>query len=202
MKAWKILAPLSLAAAGAAALVLTRRKGSGKPAVKAAPAEKKAAPAKTPVNLKTGSYSFISGFQNASTVELQLDYDAERFSFAVVEEGFLSYSSDSHVALLEGEDFSLQIEYAAYYGDEDFAAHCKGLAEKYKDLSPARYGSVEGVKYLEGDNVYFCLPIPEDAHSFVQVILFKAKGNDTELCDMPADPDVTALLSSIRFTRS
>ena len=58
MKKWTILAPLGLAAAGAAALVLLKKK----PEVKAAPAKggpaKKPAPAKAPANLKTGSYSF------------------------------------------------------------------------------------------------------------------------------------------------
>lgn len=206
MKKWQILAPLGLAAAGAAALLLKR-----KPAEKAAPAAKaptkspagakKPAPVKAPARLETGSYSFISGFRNASTVEMTLSYDPEKFSYAVVEENFLSYSSDSHVAIVDGEDFSFQIEYAAYYSGEDYTAHCKGLAEKYKDFSPARYGSVEGVKYLEGDNVCFCFPIPDDASSYLLVTLFKAKSNDTELADMPDDPDVAALLSSIRFAK-
>lgn len=202
MKKWQILAPLGLAAAGAAALLLKRKPAkAASPAPKAAPAAKKAPAPKAPEKLEEGSYSFISGFQNASTVEMSLSYDPERFRYAVVEGDFLSYSSDSHVAILEGEDFSLQIEYAAYYSGEDYAAHCKGLQEKYSDFAPARYGRVDCCVYLEGDNVCFCLPIPEDAHSYVQVILFKAKGNDTELIDMPADPDLTAILSSIRFRK-
>ena len=108
MKKWTILAPLGLAAGAAAALLLLKKKPAEKAAApKAAP--QKAAP-KAPANLKQGSYSFISGFQNAATVDMSLDYDSDAFSFAVVEEGFLSYSSDSHVAILEGEDFSLQVE--------------------------------------------------------------------------------------------
>ena len=202
MKKWTILAPLGLAAAGAAALVLLKKKPEAKAApAKAGPA-KKPAPAKAPANLKTGSYSFISGFQNASTVEMTLDYDADKFSFAVVEENFLSYSSDSHVAILEGEDFSLQLEYAAFYPGEDFAAHCASLAEKHQDFAPVRYGSVDAVKYLEGDALSFCLPIPEDAHSYVQVLLFKAKGNDTPLPELAEDPDLSAILSSVRFHRA
>lgn len=201
MKKWTIYASLGLLAVGAAALVLKRKApAAATPAGETNAAGKKAAP-KAPVQCKTGIYSFISGYRNAATVEMSLNYDAEKFSFAVVEENFLSYSSDSHVAILEGEDFSLQIEYAAYYGGEDYAAHCKGLQEKYSDFAPARYGRVDCCVYLEGDNVCFCLPIPEDAHSYVQVILFKAKGNDTELIDMPADPDLTAILSSIRFRK-
>ena len=200
MKKWTILAPLGLAA-GAAALVLLKKKSAGKAApAKAADAKQPAAP-KAPANLKTGSYSFISGFQNASTVEMTLDYDADKFSFSVVEENFLSYSSDSHVAILEGEDFSLQLEYAAFYPGEDFAAHCASLAEKHKSFAPVRYGSVDAVKYLEGDNLFFCVPIPEDEHSYVQVLVFKDKGNDTPLPELAKDPDLSAMLESIRFER-
>ena len=200
MKKWTILAPLGLAAGAAAALVLLKKKPAEKAAApKTAP--QKAAP-KAPANLKQGSYSFISGFQNAATVDMTLDYDSDAFSFAVVEEGFLSYSSDSHVAILEGEDFSLQLEYAAYYGGEDFAAHCASLAEKHRDFAPVRYGSVDAVKYLEGDNLCFCIPIPGDDHSYVLALLFKAKGNDTPLPDLAEDPNLRAILSSIRFSRS
>ena len=201
MKKWMILAPLGLAAGAAAALVLLKKKPAEKAAApKAAPAKKDAP--KAPANLKQGSYSFISGFQNAATVDMTLDYDADAFSFAVVEEGFLSYSSDSHVAILEGEDFSLQLEYAAYYSGEDFASHCASLAEKHQDFAPVRYGSVDAVKYLEGDALCFCIPIPQDDHSYVQVLLFKAKGNDTPLPDLAEDENLKAILSSIRFGRS
>ena len=196
MKKWTILAPLGLAA-GAAALLLMKKKGA-----KAAPAAKEADPKKAPpANWQTGSYSFISGYQNAATVELRLGYDGDKFSYAVVSEDFLSYSSDSHVALVQGEDFSLQLEYAAYFTGEDFAAHCASLAEKHKSFAPVRYGSVDAVKYLEGDTLCFCVPIPEDEHSYVQVLVFKGKGNDTPLPELAKDPDLSAMLESIRFER-
>ena len=198
MKKRTILLPLGLAA-GAAALLLMKKKAAPKaaPAGKAPEAGRKTPPA----NWKTGTYSFISGFQNAATVEMSLGYDGDKFSYAVVSEDFLSYSSDSHVAILEGEDFSLQLEYGAYFTGEDFAAHCATLAEKHRDFGPVRYGSVDAVKYLEGDNLCFCIPIPGDAQSYVQVLLFKAKGNDTPLPDMAGDPDLSAVLESIRFAR-
>ena len=201
MKKWTILAPLGLAAGAAAAALLLNKKAGPKETPAKGTGAKKPAPAKAPANVKTGSYSFISGFQNAATVEMTLDYDGEKFSYAVVEEDFLSYSSDSHVALLQGEDFSLQIEYAAYFTGEDFPAHCAALAEKYQSFAPVRYDSVDAVKYLEGDNLCFCVPIPEDEHSYVQVLLFKDKGNDTPLPDMAEDPDLGAILSSIRFQK-
>ena len=82
------------------------------------PAAKKPAPA---AQLKTGSYSFVSGYKDAATVEVKVGYDPERFSFAVIEDSFPAYSSDSHVAVIYGEDFTAQIEYAGYYHGEDFA---------------------------------------------------------------------------------
>ena len=201
MKKWQILAPLGLAAAGAAVFLLRRSSAKPASASKTAP-ERQSAPAKTPAKQNTGSYSFISGFRDAATVEMQISYDPEKFSYAVVEEGFLSDTSDSHVALVEGEDFSLQLEYASYYAGEDFEAFLSHLAEKHRDMTAVRYGSVDGVKYLAGDNICFCIPIPEDAFSYLLVTLFKAKDNDTELSELPDDPQVAALLESIRFTRS
>ena len=188
--------PLGLAA-GAAALLLLKKKAKAAPVGKAPAAAKKAPPA----DWRTGSYSFISGYQNAAAVEMRVGYDADKFRFSVVSEDFLSYSSDSHVALLEGEDFSIQFEYGAYFTGEDFAAHCATLAEKHRDFGPVRYGSVDAVKYLEGDALCFCIPIPEDASSYVQALLFKDKGNDTPLQDLAQDPDLAAILESIRFEK-
>ena len=102
---WKIITALGLAAAGAVAsgiAVLLQKL----PPEEAAPA----GDTKTgPKNLVTGSYSFISGFQDAATVEVCLDYDPEAFSFVVVEDEFLNYSSASHAAIVCGRDFNLQL---------------------------------------------------------------------------------------------
>ena len=133
---------------------------------------------------------------------MRLDYDPERYGFAVVEEGFLSGSSDSHVALLQGEALSIQFEYASYYAGEEADGQWSAQREKHPDLSVLRFGALEAACYLEGDSVCFCLPIPEDGHSYVLATLFKAKDNDTPLADMPKDPDVEAILSSVRFERS
>ena len=206
MKKWQIIAPLSLAAAGgAAALVLLKKKPATKAdkpqAAKGAPAKAaKPAPAKkAPANEKTGSYSFISGFQNASTVEMTLRYDADRFSFDVVEENFLLYSSDSHVALMEGEDFLLQIEYASFYTGEDLAAHTRSLREKYADVAEIAYGANKGLRYYEGDNV--CFQFPVDEHSYVLVTVVKAKGNDDELSALPEYEDMKDILGSMKFAK-
>ncbi len=196
---WKIIAPLALSAAGAlaAGIAVLLEKTDKTPA--AAAPEQKAAAAKA---LCEGSYSFISGFRDAATVELSLRYDPERFSFSVVEEDFLSASSDSHVALVFGEDFNLQIEYAGYYADEDFAAHRAALAEKHADLAEVSYGALKGVSWLDGDNMALCFPIPEDAHSCLLVTVQKTAAYDDAVTTLPAHPELRALLESARITRS
>ena len=197
---WKVIAPLALSAAGALAaglVVLLGKNDQDAPAA-AAPA-KKAAPEKA---LCVGSYSFISGFKDAAPVEMSLSYDPEKFSFTVVEEDFLSYSSDSHVAIVYGEDFNLQIEYAGFYADEDFAARCAALAEKHADLAEVSYGDLKGVSYLDGDNMALCLAIPGDAHSFLLVTVQKTSAYDDAVTTLPAHPELRALLESVSFTRS
>ena len=198
MKKWQMIAPLGLLAAGAAAAAILLKK---KPAASgAAPAKGKAPEkAKAPAGeLRTGSYEFISGFKEAKTVELTLRYDAGRYSFAVIDEEFLAYSSDSHVAVLYGEAFNLQLEYALYYQGEDFAALTREAEGKYQGFGRVAYGGSEGFRYIAGDNVCFCFP-SGDAYSYVLVTLFKAPDNDTELSDMPADPELSALFGSMEI---
>ena len=184
-------------AAGAAAAFLLKKKGSSKTAAKPA-----AQTAPTVRNAKIGSYSFISGFQNAVTVEMQLDYDADRFSYSVREDEFLTESGDSHVAVLYGEDYSAQFEYGSYYRGEDFARFRTELAAKHRDLADTVYGENRGLQYLAGDNICLVFPIPDDSSSFLLVTLVKAKGNDDEITALPGYADVNAQLSSMRFSRS
>ncbi len=196
-KKWKIIAPLAVGAVGALAAgiatLLQKLPKQESPAENspAAPAEKRV----------TGCYSFISGFRDAATVELSLDYDPEKYSFAVMEEDFLNYSSDSHVAILWGEDFNLQLEYASYFSGEDFAAHTAALAEKYQTRGELRCGGLSGVWVLDGDNVSVHLPIPGDEHSYLLVTVQKTENYDGAVTDLVGDARLIALLASIRFNR-
>lgn len=198
VKKWKVIAPLAMAAIGSlAAGVSVLLKKLPKPEASVS----QAAPVKT-ADLRTGSYSFISGFKDAATVELSLDYDPEKFSFVVVEDEFLNYSGDSHVAIVWGPDFNLQLEYAGYYSGEDFAAHRAAMAEKYKAANAFTCGALAGFWVLDGDNVTIHLPIPDDAHSYVLVTVQKTSDYDDEVTTLPNYAPLKALLSTLRFTRS
>ena len=196
MSKWKVIAPLGvLAAAGAAAAaVLLKKKDGGSAPKAAAPAAKKAAERET--LMKTGEYSFVSGFKDARTVEVRLDYDALRFGFDVIGEDFLTYSSDSHVAVVSGEDFSFQMEYASFYKGEDFALITSAAAQKYACFAPVRFGAVEGFRYREGDSVCFCLPV--DEYSYLLLTLLKAEGCDKTVEELAESDDLGAILSTLR----
>lgn len=198
MNKWKVIAPLgALAAAGAAAALLLKKKDGGESAPKAAaPAAKKKAPPKE-VLMKTGEYSFVSGFKDARTVEVSLDYDALRFGFDVIGEDFLTYSSDSHVAVISGEDFSVQMEYASYYKGEDLAFITDKAAKEYKGFAPVKCTNVEGFRYREGDSVCFCLGV--DEYSYLLLTLIKAEGCDRTVEELAEDEALVAMLNSLRI---
>ncbi len=203
MKKWKVVVPLAMSAAGALAAGIAVLLSKTDDTLSAA--AKKAADSPAPLDpsrLKTGSYSFISGYRDAAAVEMQLPYDGEKYSFAVVEEDFLSETSDSHVALLYGEDFNLQLEYAPFYGGEDFAAHRASLEEKHPELQELSFGENSGLGYLAGDNVCIHLPIPGDAYTYLLVTVLKNPSFDGDVTEIPALPEFRALLAGIRFERN
>lgn len=199
MKNWKIILPLGLAAGAAAALLLMKKPAEGD---KAAPAAKKPGKEKAPEQPKPGkegSYSFISGFKDPVTVDMTVGYDPEKFSYAVISEEFLSPSSDSHVAVLWGEDYHLQLEYAGLYHGEDFETLQKNAAEKFKGFQPVRYGENEGFRYLDGDGFCFSLRIPGDSQSYLLVTAIRAAADPEDFAALPDDPAFAAMLGSIRF---
>ena len=198
MKQWKIILPLGLAAAGAAALLLMKKpaEGGDQPAVKKAAKETQPA---APKKLQQGTYSFISGFKDPVTVDMSISFDPEKFSYAVISEEFLNPSSDSHVAVLWGEDYHMQLEYAAYYRGDDFETLKKHAAEKYKGFAEVRCGDNEGIRYLDGDSYSYCLRIPGDEHSYLLVTVIRAAADPEDFAALPEDPAFQAMIASIRF---
>lgn len=194
MKKWVFAAAAGAAAIGgaAAAVVLKKKKTSG------GVAEGAKAGAKTQKNkqLSTGSYSFVSGFKDAKTVNITIDYDPSEFEFKVIEDEFLTYTSDSHVAVLLGEDFSMQLEYSDYYGSDDFGTLEKTLEEKFKGFEKLSYGDIPAYKYYDGDNVCICLPA--DEHSYLLVTAIPAKGSDIDYTELACCDAVKELLASVK----
>jgi len=196
------LSVLTGAAVGAASYYL-KKKLAASPAPAAASGSS-AAPVQAPApsaEEKEAVYSFISGFKDAATVEFRFPYNPERFRFAVVEDEFLTESGDSHVGILSGEDFSVQVEYGSYYSGEDFTLLTQELSSRHPDLDTAAYGALTGVKFRDGDHFCLAFPIPDDTHSYLLLTLVKAPDNDDELETIPDTADFRALLNSASFRR-
>ena len=149
-------------------------------------------------NLKQGSYSFVSGFKDAKTVELRFRYDADRFSFRQIEDDFLTFTSVSHAAAIYSEDFNIQIEYSDYAGGEDFDAMAFSLKEKQKGFASVLYGDNSGYMYYNGDNVCFVFPAAE--YSYILVTVIRNKNSDIDYRTIPENADVAAILESITIT--
>ena len=193
MKKWLILVPVG-AAAAAAAVLMTRKPKDGKPAAK-----KAAAPAIK--NAKTAEYSFASGYKDAKTIEVKFNYDSEKFSYAVVSEDFLTDTGDSHAGVLYGEDFGIQVEYAAYYAGEDFAALSANIADRFKGFGEVSFGGISGVKFFEGGKLCVAFPAADATADYVLVsVVMKGDDPKQEYLNLPEDPDVNAILSTISIS--
>ena len=186
------------AAAGAAAFLLKKKPTGEKEAL---PAKGKAAEAPVIRNAKEAEYSFISGFKDAARVDITFPYDADKFSYEQSQDQFLVESGDSHVGLLYGDGYNMQFEYAPFKEDEDFEVLKKKYAVRFSNCAPAVYGNNKGIRYLDGEDLCFCFPVPDDAYSFLLITLIKAKDNDADILSLPAEPNVTAMLSGLKIAR-
>ena len=198
MKKALILVPLGAAAVGAAVFFAMKKPAGEKaaPAKKAASGgKKKEAPA---MNLQPGSYTFISGFKDAAKVEAGFRYDAKTCDFAVIEEDFPAYTSDSHVAVVRCPEFTVQLEYAGYYSGEDFAGLKKSLGERYEKIDDVAFGANKAIRFVDGDNI--CIAVPVDQYSYLLATLIKGKEYDDDFRTLPDYPPVKAVLDSLKFT--
>jgi len=195
MKRLMLLVPAAGLAAAAVIYTAVKKKKSAAPAKD----EKTAQKAAVPVDLQQGSYSFVSGFKNAVTLNVTLSYDADSYSFDILDSEFPIYTSDSHVAFVSGEDFGFQLEYAAFYGDEGFAGLCSTEREKHPDAKTVTIGGIESLLYIQGDNIVFAIPADEASYILVNVI--KDKGNDETLGELSEDPALLAILNTIKIEK-
>ena len=197
MKKWLIIAPIGAAAAAAAVLLSKKGKGGEPKQAKPAAGKKQAKPAIT--KPKTGVYSFVSGFSDASTVDVSVKYDGDKQSFDVIGEEFLTYSSDSHVAAIYGDEVDMQLEYEGYYSGEGFAELSEGIKNKFNAFGTVTYAGIDCIHYLDGNEMRICLPIPGDAYSYILVTVLKHGDCKTPVAELYTHPEVGAILDSIEF---
>lgn len=194
MKKTLFLAPAGAFAIGAAALFLYRKNKAAKAA--AEKPEGGRAASKAPD--AAASYSFASGFKDARTVEAAFRYDGEKFSFATVSEDYLTSTGVSHAGILRGEDFAMQMEYASYYGGEDFEALAKHVGESFKGFGRVACGGLDGIRYYDGKSL--CLAFPAGADYLLMTFVVPGDDADDEYLALWNNIDVQTLLASLSIT--
>ena len=198
MKKWIWLIPAGAAAAAGAMLLLRKGHASQAPA---SPARKGEAPVKQSYHMAqpgSGCYSFVSGYRDAKTVELHFAYDTAAFECKEIAEDFPAPTSVSHAEVIRGEDFLIQLEYTDFAAGEDFASFTGLLREKQKGFAPVKYGSNEGFRYYNGDNVCFVFPATD--FSCVLATAIVAKGSDLDYRELHQEPQLAAFMESLAIS--
>ena len=202
MKKWLIAVP---AAAAAGAVLLLSRKG--KPAAPKAekPAARKPAGKKSAAvalkNPKTGVYSFASGYKDAKTVEVSLNYDADIHSFTIASEDFIAPTGDSHAAIIYAEDFAMQVEYAAYYHGENFDALSKSIEGQFKGFGKVSFNGIDGVCYLNGGNYCMAFPAADATADYVLItVVLMGDDNEEERAKLPSNPEMNAIMNTLTIS--
>ena len=202
MKKWLIAVP---AAAAAGAVLLLSRKG--KPAAPKAekPAARKPAGKKSAAvalkNPKTGVYSFASGYKDAKTVEVSLNYDADIHSFTIASEDFIAPTGDSHAAIIYAEDFAMQVEYAAYYHGENFEALSKSIEGQFKGFGKVSFNGIDGVCYLNGGNYCMAFPAADATADYVLItVVLMGDDNEEERAKLPSNPEMNAIMNTLAIS--
>jgi hypothetical protein len=194
MKKWIWLLPVGVGVAAGTAALLLRRKRENTPAPKEmkAPAKKKGYEMLSPA---AGTYSFVSGYQDAKTVEVGFTYDAQKYSCKEIEEEFPALTSVSHAELISGEEFAIQLEYTDFAAGEDFAAYTALLREKQKGFAPVQYGANEGFRYFNGDNVCFVFPATD--FSCILATVIPEKDSDLDYREIHENEELAAFLATL-----
>lgn len=209
MKKWLVIASIA-AAAAAGAVLATKSKtvcvcvgADKKPAAKAAakPSAKSGGGKNAGFSIKnpqTGVYSFASGYKDAKEIGVSLTYDADKHGFAVVSEGYITDSGDSHVAILSADDFAIQIEYAPYYHGEDFAALEKSVEENYKNFGRVSFKNTSGICFTNGGSYCMAFPAADSAADYVlATVVLMGDDNEDERVKLRSNPEMLAIMDTL-----
>ncbi len=205
MKKWLVIAPAAAAAAAGAVLALKGRSGAANKPAAAKAAAKPAAKSGggknagfTIKNPQTGVYSFASGYKDAKEIGVSLTYDADKHGFAVVSEGYITDSGDSHVAILNADDFAIQIEYAPYYHGEDFAALEKSVEENYKNFGRVSFRNTSGICFTNGGSYCMAFPAAGSAADYVlATVVLMGDDNEDERVKLRSNPEMLAIMDTL-----
>ncbi len=206
MKKWLVIAPVAAAAAAAgAAFALKGKAGAAKKPAAEKSAAKPAAKSggkKTAEfsikNPKSGVYSFASGYKDAKEIGVTVTYDEGKHDFAIVSEGYIADSGDSHVAIVSADDFAIQIEYAAYYHGEDFAALEKSVEANYKNFGRVSFKNASGICFTNGGSYCMAFPAAGSSADYVlATVVLMGDDNENERVKLRSNPEMLAIMDTL-----
>ncbi len=209
MKKWLVIAPIAAAAAAGAAFALKGKTvcvcvgADKKPAAKAAakPAAKSGGKKSAEFSMKnpqSGVYSFASGYKDSKEITVSVTYDADKHGFAVVSEGYITDSGDSHVAIVSADDFAIQIEYAPYYHGEDFAALEKSVEENYKNFGRVSFKNASGICFTNGGSYCMAFPAAGSTADYVlATVVLMGDDNEDERVKLRSNPEMLAIMDTL-----
>lgn len=176
-----------------------KKPAAAKPAAKAAPKSGGKNNAEFSFkNPKTGVYSFASGYKDAKEITVTVTYDADKHAFGVVSEGYITDSGDSHVAIINTDDFSIQIEYAPYYHGEDFAALERSVAENYKNFGKVSFKNAEGICFTNGGSYCMAFPAADSTSDYVlTTVVLMGDDNEDERVKIRSNPEMLAIMDTL-----
>ena len=209
MKKWLVIA--SIAAAAAAGAVLAPKSktvcvcvgADKKPAAKAAakPSAKSGGKKSAEFSMKnpqSGVYSFASGYKDSKEITVSVTYDADKHGFAVVSEGYITDSGDSHVAIVSADDFAIQLEYAPYYHGEDFAALEKSVEENYKNFGRVSFKNASGICFTNGGSYCMAFPAAGSTADYVlATVVLMGDDNEDERVKLRSNPEMLAIMDTL-----
>jgi len=201
MKKWMAVIPAAVAA-GAAALMMTK-KDSDSPAKKdssgkAASGGKKEKAA-APKALKLAEYSFASGYKDAKTVLVSFQYDSNIADYSVISEEYLCETDDSHAGVLHGYEIDMQVEYAAYYHGEDFAAMTKDVQERFKNVQDMTAGGNTGIRYFNGNKMCLAFPVEGSTADYVLISVLRKGDKADEYEALPELDELQDILKTLQI---
>lgn len=210
MKKWLVIAPIAAAAAAACAVFAPKSKtvcvcvgADKKSAAKAAakPSAKSGGKKSAEFSMKnpqSGVYSFASGYKDSKEITVSVTYDADKHGFAVVSEGYITDSGDSHVAIVNADDFAIQIEYAPYYHGEDFAALEKSVEENYKNFGRVSFKNASGICFTNGGSYCMAFPAAGSTADYVlATVVLMGDDNEDERVKLRSNPEMLAIMDTL-----
>lgn len=183
--------------AGTVLLLKNIVKGSSqKPSKVSATPESKTKPEE---KIAEGKYSFISGITDPVTVDVDIRFPAERFSFSLISDAPPVYTNAPEVVVLYGDELSIQLENIDIYARGSLDAVSSELAERYDGFAPVQYGAYTCYKYIDGDCMMLVIPVSGADDCYFQAALIKEPKADFDISEIGDQQDVAGIISSLVF---